>query len=404
MVMKILSSRFIMLQYILDAYDKVKVPLIGFDGTSLIPFTGTAKTWTGSFDDSGIFILIPNLVHFFNLSLQQGIDLFFYGIKYGAFFCGLLGLLLLYTSWTSRLVSCLGILFLLRISIEATDVYLTYLAALLGTVPLLLYCIEKLKNFRLTTLFIFVASCILMIFNYIRSHSGLPAFAFMIAMIFLTQQLNYKKKGILLAVMLLGCAVPRFYFNNALRQYHEYAYQNFKDMDEFPTKHPFWHTVYAGFGLLKWMNKDNIDFDDKRIFDMVDQKAPGITLFQIDTYENCVKDEVINLVKSQTFFVLVTLFAKLGILFFYLLKLAHVGLFAAYLCPKPWYMECAFLVCFACSSLFPLITLPQGNYSLSFITLCVLYGIMSINYFLEHNVVGVRTRFKKFFTQKYVVQ
>ncbi len=384
--MNILISRYIMIDYIVQAFGKINVPLIGFDGASFIPFTGNTQRWTGSFDDVGIFILIPKLINWCNLSVQQGIDVFFYGIKYMAFVIGFFYLLLMYRSLSARVATTMGMFFLLFVTkVAAVDVYIAYFAMVIGIIPPFLYYLERSEAFNKLLGVLLLSGFTLSSFHYIRSHSGLAVWVFIMMAIFLSTRLLMKQKAILLGALLCSSLVPWYYFNNQMRKYDEYARTHFSDLACFPTKHPFWHTVYAGLGLLRWKNDDNIEFDDGCVFRMVEKKDPSISLFQMDEYEKIVKDEVIHLIKTKPFFIAATLFAKIGILLFYLLFFANIGLLAAYYCPKSFTLELSFIMAILTSIVFPFIALPFSNYTLSFITLCILYGIISLSHYLEMN-------------------
>lgn len=145
--MQILPSRYLVLKYILDAYNylAINVPLVCYDGSNIIPFSGTQTSWTGSFDDIEIFVVIPKLIKLFNLSLQQGIDVFFYGLLYIPFILAFGGFLVLYKSWLARLSSGILLVFLLYsiMTVPIADVYLAYSAAPLSIIPLFLYFLKN---------------------------------------------------------------------------------------------------------------------------------------------------------------------------------------------------------------------------------------------------------------------
>lgn len=371
--MIIMATRLKNLVYIVAGFIKTEVPLVGFDGESLLPFLG--------FDDIGIYILIPKLVRFFNISIEQAINFFFYGIIASGFFFGILGFFLLYKTFLTRLVACAGLLFLAYFirRYDVGDVYSAYLAAALGVIPLTIYFIKEKWDSSLFYYFFFFAGIALGTLHYIRSFSGLATLVFMAVILVGSKHILLKKKLILTCTLLGGLACPYSYFTNTIYNYEQYAHQQFKANTDFPTVHPFWHTIYLGFGFLNFENKDKIQLEDEYAFDKVQQIAPSISLQQTNDYETILKNEVYTLFKTRPFFIFFTIFAKLGILFFYLLLFGNLGLLALFLRIKQWNIELAFYSSALVTMLFPLLTLPNYWYSIGFITVTTLYNIMSIN-------------------------
>jgi hypothetical protein len=404
MPMQILPSRYLVLQYIMNAYTTlhINVPLVCFDGNNVIPFTGTQTSWTGSFDDIGIFVLIPKLIKFFGISVDLGINIFFYGLFYGAFALGVAGLLVLYTTVLQRSVIFFASLLFFKVCMYASDVYIAYCAAIMGTIPLFLYfCEQKTRSLML---FLVIAGLFLGTLQYVRSYSALPALGFICVYLFMHARFDYKKKLYLMVMLFSGVLASKFYFDMVVNEYKDYARVHFDTSIDLPTQHPIWHTIYAGFGFMQWLNVDAIEYDDGCIERMVTKESPSVSFLRMNEYEKIAKNKVLDLFKHQSTFVLMTLFAKLGILLFYLLVSANLGLVAAIFYPKAWQIELAFFVGFSLSTLFPLIAVPISMFSLSFLTFGILYGIISINYFLFHNEKKILVVMKNFFHYCYDIR
>ncbi len=390
--MKILDARFMVLQYLLNAYDKISVPLIGYDGTRFLPMSGTAQSWTGCFDDIGIYVLIPKLVRLLDVSLQQGIDIFFYSLQYVPFLLAFIGFFLLYTSWMARF-ACAGSLAFLLYSITnvpITDVYLAYSAAPLSVIPLFLYFLKN-KFYKALLCFIVLSGIVLGFLHYVRSYAGLCVVGFMVIILLCNDVFNIRRTALLLTTLFISLLIPYGYFSYLVHEYTTYSSEHF-DACDVTSCHAFWTTLYAGFGFLKYLNIDNISFEDSFVVDKIQQKEPNLSFLQMPEFEKAVKQEVIDLFIHQRFFVIVTLFAKLGVLFFYLLKYANLGLLALFFVRIAWWQELAWFFCLGLSALFPLMTLPQGNYTLSFIACCTLFGIVNLGNLLENFSVGIFLR------------
>lgn len=370
--MTIMGCRLANLQLVIDGFAHTQVPLVLFDGTNLLPFIAV--------DDVGIYVLIPKLVRLLGISLNQAINLFFYTITGASFILGLVGFFLLYQSTIMRLISTLAILLLgwFLIRLDISEVYLLYLAANLSTIPLFLYFIRKNNNSCLFYAYLFMAGIILATAHYIRSYAGLGALVFITLLLTLYPLIQWRKKIILLGLLAGGFACPIYYFTTIIQEYTNYAQQHFPHHSQL-MEHPFWHPLYLGFGFLNFLNRDDIRWDDSCGEMVAKDQNPNVTTTQTIEYEAIIKEKTYLLFKEQLPFVILTLFAKLGILLSFLLIFANIGLLAALFFPKPWYLELTFFCSLATQAIFPLIALPHFCYSLGFITLATLYGILSIN-------------------------
>lgn len=378
--MIIMGCRLVGLQHIIAGFLKTDIPLIGFDGSNIIPFL------VG--DDIGMYVFIPQIVRFFNLTLQQAIDLFFYGMVGCSLSLALVGFFLLYKTLTTRIIALAGLSFLVRFLIKFAiqDVYLAYAAASLSIIPLFLYFITKNSSSNIFYGFMLASGIITTTLHYIRAHSALGVIIFITCMILTQHLLPYKKKLLLLGCFTVGLAIPIFYFKSIIHTYKNYAQKEIHDFKEFSTQHPFWHTIYVGFGFLNYFNKDTIHYNDEFAYAKVKKIAPTISHdTNFNEYEKILKNETYLLWKKQPYFFVFTIFAKLGILFLFLLLFAHLGLCISFFWPQALFIELSFWSALACYSIFPLIAVPDFCYCTGFITMATLYGITSINSFLLKN-------------------
>lgn len=362
---------------------KTGIPLIEYDGTKLLP------TFTS--DDIGIYIIIPKLSYWFNISIEQASHLFFYGILLLPCLIGVLGFLYYYQKISTKIISSFALILLMRQAYSVGDVYLSYYACVTALVPWSFYFSTKQYS-KKTLLFMFLAGLGISFFHYIRAYSGLGVLFFMIALFVLQQ--NYTKKELLFSVLafVAGIYVPVRYFSYNYHQSVAYAQEHLKDVDIGENKHVFWHSIYIGFGFLQEKNPDNIKYDDSIGIKKVQSINPSIKSINIE-YEKTLKHEVINLIKNHWEFFIFTIFAKIGVLFWYLILFANIGLIAALFYRKPLYLEYSFFLAFIVYSIFPILAIPIKEYSLGFISLAALYGVISINYAIEYTSFSLSSLF-----------
>ena len=359
---------------VLAGYQETGIQLIGYNGTSVFP--------SGISDDIGMYYFIPKIVRFFGISLEQAINLFFYGMIIGALVIGLIGFFLLSKSWFFRIIATGALsLFYYSACRGMTDVYLVLASIAIGIVPLTLYFI---RNNRLTVPFC-VFTCLSGIgigtAHYIRAFSSVAVFIFLALTIFLCLSVSFKKKLVLWGLLLSGTAFPFFHFNAVLEQRNKYLGQKYNNYE---SRHVFWHSLYAGFGFLN--NDLGIAWDDSTVINTIKKNAPNV-VYPTQEYESAVKTEFFKLIRHHFHFVLVTLFAKLGVIFYYLLLFANIGLVAAFFYRKSWQIELAFWSAICFNSLFGFMALPGRFYLLGMLAFALLYGLFSIEYAISHGVV-----------------
>lgn len=328
------------------------------------------------------------------MPIERSINLFFFSIVWISFCIAIFGWFKLYNSLITKFIACSATLLLAYKATAIGDVYLAYFACVICLMPWSLYFAKRNFYDNYLLLFLCCAGFTISFFNYIRAYAGFGVFLFMIFLFATSLNITKKQWLNLSFAFLVGASIPNIYFNYSYNQSIIYIKNSSTTMPE--KKHVFWHNIYIGFGFLQ-DNNPGIIYDDSAGEKKVQETTPGLTLEKTQEYEAILKNEVINLIKNHWQFVLFTLFAKLGILLFYLLQYANVGLFLALLFPKPWNLEIAFLLALAFYAIFPLLTMPYPEYALGFISCATIYGIVSINYVVQkNNLKRILNRFAVF--------
>lgn len=373
--MNLMPCRLQGLQQTLQGYQQTGVPLIAFDGNQLVH--------TFSADDIGIYIIIPKLATWLNISLTAAINLFFFGILLLPTFIGLVGFWFYYQSNLQRFIATFVTVLLCTIAYGLGDVYLAYYACVIAIIPWVLYVVECARlNTWQRILFFFCTGLYVSFFHYVRAYCGIGALAFLI--IFLIKRKEWFLPSV--SALVCGMLLCSSYFNAVYKSSVQFAKNDLKNSQINEPAHVFWHSVYIGFGLLKQGNNQNIEYGDACGAQKVLQINPAINLAEHPrAYENILKQEVLNLIQHNFTFVLNTWFAKIGILLMYFLLFCNVGIFAAWFYRKPWYVDLAFFTGLCAYAIFPMLTMPtMREYTLGFVSMAALYAIVSINYALAH--------------------
>lgn len=370
-----MSCRYDWLQLMMHGYGKTPASLMGFDDHQLKPFYCA--------DDIGMYHLIPKLAHTFSLSLDQAICFFYYGMLLLGFILGMIGFFKFYSGWMQRAVVTAGLLGICFIS-RMPDTYVAASAAAMALVPLSIYMLTKKSWGTLFYIWALCAGIIIGFAQYIRAFSAMPPLIFMVVLVLFTQTFKVRQKLIVGIILLLGCSLPAFYFSHIYNQHVAYVQQHLPNEPINLKTHVFWHNVYIGLGFLN--NEYGIKYDDSVAAAKVASIDPSI-IYCSREYEETLRTQVLKILKTDVGFIIKTLFAKLGIMLFFLLKYANIGLIAALFYRKPWYIELAFWASMAAGTVFGFLTVPVSLYLFSYISLAALYGVVSINYALQLGVM-----------------
>jgi hypothetical protein len=147
----------------------------------------------------------------------------------------------------------------------------------------------------------------------------------------------------------------------------------------------FWHHVYIGFGYLN--NPLGIKYKDEMAIDKVHSISPDTEIYSKE-YQEILKEEVFKLIQSQKYFVFHTVFSKIGVMLFFFIYSANLGLIAAYYYPKKRALESAFLVAILFSTAPGILVMPYRRYILGYMALSIFYGLVSLNEAVEQGALS----------------
>ena len=371
--MVIMPCRYRALLDVAAGYKKTGISLVGYNGKGLYP--------AGASDDAGIYYFIPNIAHAFNLSIARAIDVFFVGLMMITLIAGIIGSLLFFKRWSTRLIAVVGLVGIALVSLKVGDVYLASAYAAVGIIPPFLYFTRSKKINGWFVAFIFLAGLSIGIDHYIRSQAGTAVLIFTALSLLFYIKISRKEKAILTISLIVGMLMPMFYFHTLFQQRDAYFASNKSYAEQLLRGHPLWHSVYIGLGFLD--NEYGLKYNDDVAYNKVRSISPGTRLVSPE-YEQILKRETFKFIREHPRFVLYTLFAKLGIAFFFLLVFANIGLLAAIRYPKGWPLELSFWGAISISALPGIIVIPTPPYLLGLIALATIYGIVSINHAVEN--------------------
>ena len=370
---RFMSVRFVLAQQAVAGYQRSGVPLVGFNGTKFTP--------AGEGDDLGVYYVIPKVVTDFHLSVIKSIDLFILVLLAFPFLVGLPGLYVLvrgqsYPLW-GILWGIVALCGLAAISACYGDVYVVQVGIVVALVPWILYLAGGRAQYSFLVIFAFTAGVACSLANILRFQASTPVLVFAVIVLLFQVKSRLSRRISLLVALFVGVLVPQFYLHRVLNNRDRFLLATDRCYVPAVPYHPTWHNVYTGFGFLT--NPYGLINKDESAIEKVRTIAPD-ALYPSFAYEQAVKGEVFRTIKAHPGFVLYSLLVKMGLLLLIGAICSGPGLIAALRYPKRWPIECAFWSATLIASLNGILVEPRGPYLLGFIALCVLYGIVSLEW------------------------
>jgi hypothetical protein len=381
------------LKFLLAGLQKTGVPLIEFDGTQYLPATMA--------DDIGMYILIPKLAALFHWDIPTAIHHFFTGIAAISFCIGALGFLKLFSSWQARTISIVSSLVLTKIALGSMDIYCVPAMIALAVIPWAVVITQQHPRWG-HYLFFGLAGSGCWLAHYLRSHSGTAPLLFIGILLLLQSNRSKAQKVMAFICLALGMGAIHLYFANCMQQYLGFVKEHFPHYTWVQPHHPLWHTIYAGLGFIS--NDLGLRFDDTAPMQAVTAKKPTLINSQVgpwnipfsnQEYENILRNEVFTLLTKHTFYVIRVMVAKLGLILFYLLLFANLGLL--FLSTLSQSQLIAFALTLMWSALPGLIAIPNFLYLTGYTTIAALLGLVALCKAIERD----RSYVKNTITQRY---
>lgn len=327
--------------------------------------------------EAGIFYFVPLIATYCNLSALDATWWFLLSqIVIGTFVSGT-ALLSLARTVLGKVVVIGGVSALGGVAWLASDVYVAYFFVV-SFFPWFLVLLEK-KHSKTLYGYSFFLGLIIEYGNFVRSFSGLPLLVGVVVALVCFYRLS---KNTLLSLLLvcLGIGCVKLHISRVINQRDRYLDSHGLVFEKGNLQHTFWHNVYMGFGFIA--NNKNLNFSDNCSVQKVQEVDLQVEYLKPE-YEAILCNEVIKLCLYFPNFALRVLFAKLGVLFYYLLLFVNVGLVAVYYYPKPLFIECSYWSMLFVSALPGVLTVPVMLYLLGFVSISALYGMHSIVYALN---------------------
>ena len=263
-----------------------------------------------------------------------------------------------------------------------------YLIYFFGSIIPLIFLIKlDSKSNSINLIYLFSYSFLaIIIFGMMRYYSYLSFFLITIILVFILKKTLLKK--IVFLVSIIGLIFLKFIIFNNIEEVRKENIKivnpNFNYEKSVPGN-SFYTSFYPGLGFLSNQYViggflDSASYNKKLLPKNYNQKYGFYSI--TDSHAKNIKNEVWNIIINHPFFVIKTIFAKVGILIFYLLIICNFFLINFFLNRKiSKITKYSLLINMGVFAIFPIISIPSILYTSGFFGSCFCILIISLGNF-----------------------
>jgi hypothetical protein len=346
-------------------------------GQQLLTLSNGTVSASGNTDDVGIAWIVPEIAFRTGWPLALALDVFLLGALIIGMTSSLIAFFLMAENRIAFGIAVVAILVCGGLSFKVGDVYMVQASAALATVPWIIYLWQKKSAYRHWLLSALLIGFLLGVSQLIRSHSATGIALLMVPLIWSAQNLRRLNKAAVVLVLAASFLFPQFLFKQAVSERDQYLFAAHPSYKSVPAKHPFWHSAYLGFSFLK--NDEVPKYLDEIAITAVCARNVNAA-YMSDDYEGVLRERTLTLMKNKPVFAMKTLVGKMAVVILVVLISINLGLISAWRYPKDRSLDIGFAMAIAFNSLFSIIVVPDPRYLLGLVTMCVLYGIVSLQH------------------------
>lgn len=375
-----MECREILLYATLEVWNAVGVPFLAMINGGLVPLENCIG------NDPGFFYFVPYLAKTFEISLADAVWWFDFTLVGLGILVAITGFFLLTKGGIEKIIVMAAVLAAGYVAWATGNEHIPGFFAFCFF-PLMIVLI--LKKHRTIFPYFLCVGFIIAFSDSIRMYTGTALGIAALSLYFLSTK-SIRSTIVCAVLMTVGFGAYSVWFSSIINQRNCYLDGQNIEHGTFTFQHPFWHSIYIGLGFIT--NDLGLNYADECAEQRV-KTVKSEVVYCSPEYEEILKKEVLEMCKHHFQFILRVLFAKSGVLLFYLLKFANVGLLCAWFYRKPWYLELPYFFALCFSALPGLVTVPEIWYLIGFATVATFYGIHSILWALQH---GLLDHIKKF--------
>jgi hypothetical protein len=361
---RIMGARYLDLVRAEAGLEKTNVLGVGFD----------AGQWTPTTDDVGVYIILPWLAHELGLSISRAYDLFFGFLIALCFVSGTVGFVTLAPARWPRLVGVAALVVVSLLAFWVGDVYILLGMVPVALVPWILLATRR-SSFPPLTAVGAISGAVAAASDFVRAGSGTILLIFLTLALALGKSLRPKVRLAGAATTAVCFAIVWAAFMHLVAQRDTFLRTHTSNESYLRFRHPFWHSVYIGFGYAK---NDLIPaYRDEIGVARVCSERPSASYLSQD-YERVLRNATEQLVREHPGIVVRNLVKKTLMVALLVLVCGNIGWIAFLRRPIVWSADLAFWAAMALNSLYGILVVPYASYLFGLISYSALFGATSV--------------------------
>ena len=384
--------------FILDVSRTVRLPIMPFrleeltatvagyhaTGVPLVAREGGTLRAAGVGDDVGLFAVVPWVARAAGLDAAAALNAVLVAIVATGAALGLAGLVLLCRHAAARIFAVVGALAVALVGFRVGDVYVVPLAVSFAFAPWFLVAWRRAGTAGLVV-FLLVAGVVLGWAHTVRSHAGTGALLFATVIVVADRGSAARRRALAVGAVVAGLAAAGLWTRALVDRRDAYLHATLPGYVVPEPRHPFWHSVYIGLGYTD--NPFVAEYRDEVAMARVEALRPG-TRFLSSAYESTLRDEVVRIAVAHPSFLAQNLSAKVGVVLFYFVIFANIGIVAAVRAPLPPRLAAALLAGAAFNTLFGILVVPILPYLSGLAAFAVLIGTFGVDAWFARRADG----------------
>ncbi len=366
--------------------------IVGMEKSNIygIAYENNGYAYTGWSDDQGLYIFIQFVNKFFSLTVVESIGLFYLLVLSIGFLLYFISGFLLFKEKKTRLFFNVWLVLLTLLAFKIRDVYIMFYFTV-SFIPIFIYFLKKEYSKKYLILFslLLIVGVFMQISNYFRGYSGTLVILF-ICTYLLFSKINPKIKAISISILFAGLIFTKIFWNYSIENPRKIFIEQVGTDKPMSKSHPFWHTVYIGFGYID--NNIVEKYLDEVAFEKVKSINPNATCCTPE-YEDILKNEVIQILIKHPLLFVSTVGAKIGVYLVYFILFINLGLyfFIKNIIKTSLRETVPFVVALLFSLIFGILAIPSLSYSLGFLSIIMVF----VSYVMDNSFYKNHKNFKK---------
>ncbi len=346
----------------------------GLEKTNLLGVGLDSGQWTLTTDDVGVYIIVPWLARGLGLPIRSAYDLLFSFLIVACFVSGTLGLVTLTPARWSRLVGVVALAIVSLLAFRVGDVYI-----LLGMLPVALVpwiLVAARRGTLLSLPFVgAISGAVAAASDFVRAGSGTILLIFLTLALAFGKSVRPKVKLVGAAATAVCFAIVWTAFMHLVSKRDAFLREQTSNESLLRFRHPFWHSVYIGFGYAK--NDLVPAYRDEVGVARVCSERPSADYLSQD-YERILRNATEQLVWHHPEIIVRNLAKKTLIVALLVLVCGNIGWLAFLRRPTVWPIDLAFFAAMAVNSLYGILVVPYATYLFGLISYSALFGATSV--------------------------